>query len=189
MSRTNVFVSYSHRDHGWLERLRQHLGVLERKGRVHVWSDTQITVGEAWEKEIQKALGESRVAVLLVSPAFLASDYIWKKEMKLILEHKAKGMKVFPLIVRPCAWRIAEELEGLQARPTEGRALSTGSDAQADRDMADFVYELAELVEALPGNMTVQDTPLAERYQASPNQRPVPDSGRQQGAKRSEAEQ
>jgi hypothetical protein len=59
-------------------------------------------------------------------------------------------MLVFPLITKPCAWRIATELAEFQARPPNGRALSLGPDAAVDSDLADFTYELAGLLGHLP---------------------------------------
>jgi hypothetical protein len=188
MSRTKVFVSYSHRDREWLERLLVHLAVLERRGLIHVWSDTRIAVGADWQKEIETALSQSQVAVLLVSPVFLASDYIWKEEMPRIMAHREQGMEVLPLIVRPCAWRLEEHLSQLQARPTEGRPLSMESDAQIDLDLATLVYELAARVEKLPGTLAAQEWELAEQHRASPNQRSARDSSSQQDSKRSNAE-
>jgi hypothetical protein len=170
--RTKVFVSYSHRDRDWLDRLQIHLGVLERRKLVHLWSDTRISIGEAWEAKINEALEESKVAVLLVSPDFLASDYIWKKEMSLIQDHERKGMKVFPLIVRPCAWKIETVLKQTQARPAGGRALSMGSEAQIDLALSTFVYELAERIGELPDTLlATQEQELAEGHLASSIQR------------------
>ena len=149
--RTKLFISYSHRDSYWLERLELHLALLEREKIVHVWSDTRTNIGDRWEKEIDKALTESKVAVLMITPAFLASNYIWGKDKEIdrILAHQP-DMLVLPLITKPCAWRIAEKLAELQARPRDGRALSLGSDAAIDSDLAAFVYELAGLL----GKMT-----------------------------------
>lgn len=152
MVRTKLFISYSHHDRPWLERLTTHLAFLERRrGLLHVWSDTRVGAGGRWQEEIEDALSAAGVAVLLISPAFLASDFIWTVEMPKILEHKEAGMLVWPLIVRPCAWRIAPQLAQLQARPAGGRALSLGSDAEVDSDLAEFVYELAGRVEQLSG--------------------------------------
>ena len=97
-------------------------------------------------KEIEDALSESRAAVLMISPAFFGSDYIWDKEMPHILRHAKSGMRIFPLLTRPCAWRLADELAQIQARPLSGRALSLGTEASVDSDLADFVYELAGLL-------------------------------------------
>jgi len=88
--------------------------------------------------------------VLLLSPAFLASDFIWHFELPRILDHQKDGLALFPLIVRPCAWRIAPELAAIQARPSDDRALSTGTDGDVDRDLAQFAYEVAERLGRLP---------------------------------------
>jgi hypothetical protein len=150
MSRTKVFVSYSHDDRVWLDRLSQHLAVLEHRGLVDVWSDAEAEAGADWKNQIDRALSAAKVAVLLVSPAFLASKFIWTDEMPLILAHSRQGMDVLPLIVRPCAWHLEEDLAKLQARPTDGRPLSTGTDAQIDSDLSSFTYELAEKIGRSP---------------------------------------
>ena len=59
MARTKLFISYSHRDDEWFQRLKLHLALLERRGIVHIWSDTRIRVGDHWEAEIENALNES----------------------------------------------------------------------------------------------------------------------------------
>jgi TIR domain len=89
ISRTKVFVSYSHDDLKWLREVSQHIAVLNRLGLVDLWSDTNIDAGAEWERQIESALTSARVAVLLVSPAFLASKFIWKNEMPRIVAHSA----------------------------------------------------------------------------------------------------
>ena len=166
MAREQVFVSYSHRDRSWLERLLEHLAVLERWGLVQTWSDTRIEVGAAWEREIEDTLSRSRVAVLLVSPAFLASRYIWEKEMRPIVNHSKEGMEILPLVVRPCAWQLEPELAAIQVRPANGRPLAVGSDAQVDLDLAAFVYELAAMVRNSSGHLASRARDLAEEHYA-----------------------
>jgi hypothetical protein len=113
-----------------------HLSVLERKELINVWSDASIEIGATWKDEIEEALSRARIAVLMISPTFLASRYVWQMEMPRIIAHSKLGMEILPLIVRPCAWRLETELERLQARPDLGRALSSGSDYQVDLDLA-----------------------------------------------------
>ncbi|HKN84832.1 MAG TPA: toll/interleukin-1 receptor domain-containing protein [Pyrinomonadaceae bacterium] len=146
IKRTTVFVSYSHKDLVWLERFKEHVAVLRRRGLVDIWEDTRIGTGSDWRSEIDIALSLAKVAVLLVSPAFLASDYIWSEEMPRMVAHSFQGMKILPLIIRPCAWREAEELTNLQARPSEGRPLSSGTDSEIDTALAAFAHELAAII-------------------------------------------
>jgi hypothetical protein len=160
MARTKLFISYSHQDRAWLERLKLHLALLQRRGLVHVWSDTRIGVGDRWREEIESALKESRAAVLLMSPDFLASDFIWDEEMPKLLAHQKKGMAILPLAVRPCVWRIAPELAELQARPSDGWFLSLRTDAEIDLALAEFVYELADRLEQLPATVASEEREL-----------------------------
>lgn len=150
MPRTKVFVSYSHDDREWLSKFSLHVAILERRGLVELWSDEGIAAGADWEREIEIALGAAKVAVLMVSPAFLASEYIWKHEMPRIVAHSRQGMVALPLILRPCAWRLEEDLARLQARPTDGRPLSLGSESEIDLNLSELAYELAARVGKSP---------------------------------------
>jgi hypothetical protein len=168
MSRTKVFVSYSHEDRIWLDRLGQHIAVLERRGLVELWSDARIAAGAEWKREIDKALSDAKVAVLLVSPAFLKSEFIWAEEMPRVEAHAAQGMDVLPLIVRPCPWRLEEYLARLQARPTDGQPLSLGSEGQVDSDLSVFAYELAAKVGRSPAAVPPTELSAKARSLASP---------------------
>lgn len=70
-----VFVSYSHEDTLFLNRLKVHMRPFEKKGLIDLWVDTKIKVGEKWRDKINEALDRSAIAILLISADFLASDF------------------------------------------------------------------------------------------------------------------
>ncbi len=114
--RQNVFVSYSHHDREFLDRLLIHLKPLEKDGLIDLWVDTRLRPGDRWKKEIEKALSRATVAILLVSADFLASDFITDNELPPILRNaENKGTRVIPLIVKPCRFARDQSLRRFQA--------------------------------------------------------------------------
>jgi len=116
MQRTRVFVSYSHKDKEWLDRLHVHLRPLVRNNTLDVWSDGRINPGQDWKTEIEEAISKAKVAILLVSADFLASDFIVEDELPPLLEKAEKeGAKIFPIVVSPCRFIETREISRYQS--------------------------------------------------------------------------
>jgi hypothetical protein len=95
-----VFISYSHKDAKWLEKLRQFLRPLEEQELIRVWDDTEIRPGADWLGEIRNALGSARVAVFLVTQNFLDSPFIRDKELPALVEAAThRGCLIFWIAV------------------------------------------------------------------------------------------
>jgi hypothetical protein len=100
VTHNRVFVSYSHKDHKLLGRLQTHLKPLERRGQLELWDDTRIQAGDKWRHEIREAIESCRVAILLISADFMASDFIHTNELPPLLNGaRRRGVRIFSIIV------------------------------------------------------------------------------------------
>ena len=118
--RTKIFISYSHADKKkWLPLFQKKLAVLETQGLLDLWDDTRIQPGDDWYAEIDRALKDCQIALLLISDEFLSSKFIQRKEMVDLLEkHKGGGLRLYPVLLRDCLWEVNPHLKRLQIKMT-----------------------------------------------------------------------
>jgi hypothetical protein len=142
--RNQVFISYSHADVDVLKRIQVHLKPLERDGRIDLWVDTRIKAGDRWEKKIQAALASAKVAILLISADFLASDFITNNELPpLLLAAEREGVKIVPVIVKPSRFLRDKNLSVFQA--LNDPAIPVIRMPEAERE--ELFVRLADIVE------------------------------------------
>lgn len=99
---SDIFISYSHADAEYLEELKTFLAPL--KERIKAWDDEQIEVGDEWQAEITSALDKARIGLLLVSPNFLASNYIMQHEVpRLVQAAEDRKLKLVVLYLKTSA--------------------------------------------------------------------------------------
>jgi len=155
--RDKIFISYSRKDQEWLDKLRTMLAPLLRNKTIDVWDDTRLKPGDLWRDEINKAIDGARVAILLVSRDFLASDFIANHELPPILEASAKKgvIRLFPIIVRPCLYGESELAKYAAANDLK-KPLSSLSDAEQEQLLADIGQKIKDaMTTAMPLNAQV----------------------------------
>jgi TIR domain len=142
--RKSVFVSYSHADSGWLQRLQVHMRPLVRDADVEWWDDTMIKAGADWRSDIERALASAKVAVLLVSAEFLASDFIANDELPTLLRAaEEEGAIILPLILRPSRFSHIPSLARFQAINPPDRPLAKLKRWEQD----EFLAKTADAIE------------------------------------------
>lgn len=143
MAVPKVFISYSHKDEEWKDRIVSHLGVVAFDGKLSVWSDRKIVPGTDWLPQITRSMAQCKIALLLVSANFLTSTFCLESEVPALLKRRAKqGLRLIPVIVKPCAWQRVSWLNGIQAYPPDGDALSGMKSSAADAALATLVDEV-----------------------------------------------
>ncbi|MFY9569961.1 MAG: toll/interleukin-1 receptor domain-containing protein, partial [Blastocatellia bacterium] len=140
--RSRIFVSYSHADRKWLEKLHLHLKPIERAGKLELWDDTRIKVGARWRRDIQEAISSARVAILLVSANFLASDFIAKDELPpLLASSENQGTIIMALILSPSMF-MQTTLSQFQSFNPPSRPMSSMDEHQQE----ELLVQVAEAI-------------------------------------------
>jgi hypothetical protein len=143
-----IFISYSHKDKKWLDELRLHLEPLQRTGRLTVWNDTNIGIGDLWKDKIENALDSAKVAILLVSPAFMGSKFIHEVELpRMLVKATLDGLVIMPLILSSSAYDRDKDLSKIQAFNHDKPLKSLRTTAKRDELLTKFVEELDELLD------------------------------------------
>jgi len=143
--RTNVFISYSHQDSNWLDKLQPTLRTLEARGHIEWWADSRIKPGMDWQHELDGALVRARAVVLLISADFLASEFIATHELPKLLDRAAReGVRILPLHVRPSLFASFPELARYRSVNPPDEPLSALTKYEAEKVLVELAETLME---------------------------------------------
>lgn len=166
-TRPKIFVSYSHKDKEWLDRLQVHLKPLERDGTIDLWDDTRIKTGDRWREKIRQAIKSSQAAVLLLSADFRASDFIATDELPPLLKAaEDKGLLILPVIVKP--FLETPIINQFQAVNPEAKPLIDMKEGERESLFVKLARDIQEAFKNLPVDQTPLDQPQLQREDATP---------------------
>ena len=148
-----IFVSYARANRDLATRFLKHFREQSSPSKQYkyaFWRDSDILVGEKWHEAIQQALDKCDLGLVLVSPAFLGSQYIQDHELPKFVKGAAKP--VIPVMLQPIDFE-RHDLKGLYKRQIFrlDRPRFTASKAFGDctgQQRTQFALELFRQVEA-----------------------------------------
>ena len=161
-----IFVSYSHKDYEETTLVRQiftHLyGLRQWFPDLEIWIDQKmIRVGDTWSREIDEALTGADLAVLIISPEFLASPFILQTEQaRLLARRDQSGLPLVPIMLKPCphpSWLAATEF---RPRGDDTLADLHAKDPSAvDRALTQVAEEIQEILRGASHDPAVHESP------------------------------
>jgi TIR domain-containing protein len=158
MGKPLIFICYCREDAEWLRRLLSFIKIAFEETEHCLFSDQDIEAGEWWELRILEQIEKADFALLLLSVDALNSDFIRRVEIPLFQHFKReRGLRIIPIILRPCPYERLSWLRGLQALPADGEALDGRENLEVE--LNDIARRLVKIVEPGPGLQSVPERP------------------------------
>ena len=155
--RIKVFVSYSRKDIDFLNEIKIHFKPFS--DRIEFWDDSKIEPGQKWKTEIENALAETKVGILLVSANFLASDYIAENELPPILNAAEKdGAVILTVILKPCLFEEFNNLNQYQTLNPPNKPIVKMSEVEREEI---YVNLVRQTLKVLKSSGTLSDRTIA----------------------------
>ena len=149
-----IFLSYARKDAEYKDELLVHLSPLVRDKEIIVWHDNDTLPGEEFDLRIQNELEAADVVLFLISPNFMASEYIRKEIQQAIDRHPQGGIAIVPIWIKPLAIPY-QRLDKFQSLPKDRKPVSQWRDH--DEAWVDVVRQLHLLFNKLRGGRATEN--------------------------------
>src|SRR6266851_553629 len=94
-----VYISYADEDEKFLKECKKQLKAANLNRFITYWDRSEIELGRDQPEEINRAILSTKIAILLVSPDYLNSDFVFTNEYQPIL---SRDVIIFPILLSPC---------------------------------------------------------------------------------------
>jgi photosystem II stability/assembly factor-like uncharacterized protein len=144
-----TFISYSRKDKGFALELAKEL----RTAGYLVWLDQlDIPTGARWDDEVERALQESEIFLIILTPASISSENV-KDEIGYAIDH---GKRILPILMEEC--QVPLRLRRFQYVDFTKSEFNEGV-KRAEQLLQSFINEQPASVEPIKPRLDVQKTP------------------------------
>lgn len=106
--RPKILIAYSYADKKWQEKVQSAIASLCWEDFV-VWDERKLRSGSIWRSDFDKAVADSKLAVLFVSDLFLDSDLVKRAKLPEMLAkaHETGAIRLSWVLVSHCLYEAA----------------------------------------------------------------------------------
>ncbi len=137
----NIFVIYAEQNKDIILGLLPHLDPLSEAFDVSIWHDDPIIQGQPWKTYFESRIHHTDIFLLLISDAFMNSQFIEQSEFKAVIDrHKKNRSVIIPVISDHCKWDIDHKLADYEFNLLELQVLPEGGKPIEEWDSPDEAY-------------------------------------------------
>lgn len=126
-NKLKIFISYSHKNIKYKEKLLTSLEALKQSYEIEPWHDGMIDAGGNIDENVKCALKTSDLVLLLITDNYLASYYCMEKELSEAIEReKNNECKVIPVMFQESVLTAELSFFGHNRVPEDGKPIATG---------------------------------------------------------------
>lgn len=126
IKKLNIFISYSHKNMKYKEKLLISLEALKQSYNIETWHDGMIDAGGNIDENIKKTMLKSNIVLLLITDNFLASYYCIKIELDKAIERERQGKCiVIPVMFQESVLSDTLSFFKLNRVPQDGKPIAT----------------------------------------------------------------
>lgn len=150
-----VLISGSHQDERWRELLHIFLKPFARTGNINILHITDVDIGA----DPSKIVSSADIVVLLISPAYLASDFAVQNEIPALLRRHRKGdIIVLPVVVSATPWTLVPGFAELQFANDPSQPLDELSEQYRNSTLVQIAERIAGLSGAIKQRRITQES-------------------------------
>lgn len=117
-------ISYAHSDENLFKKFFEHLNAISRTYPLQIWTDRRIKAGQDIDKNIEKHFNEAEIIFILVSCAYVNSDYCYEKELEIAYRrHNASKCIIVPVILSKVATIDELPFHSINRVPQDGKPI------------------------------------------------------------------